>query len=675
MKKTTLLLVLSICTTLHAQSSAPAASSVPVTLGRSAVALTGPWKFRTGDDSQWANPNFDDSSWETMDVGTKEGSTDPNQGTKGFTPGWTAKGHPGYSGYAWYRLQIHLTGADGPIALLAPSNLDDSYQLFVNGKLIGAFGDFGGSVPTVYSTRPLMFELPVDLGQHSPDGAVSIAFRFYMAPRTLLQIDPGGMHDPPFIGMADTLTAAYQVGWENLIKESSSLLASAVLYFVFTLLILMLFAFDRSDKILLWPLAACAVSALYLVVQFSANVTFVLAQLQWSFLGALLVEAFRSLWLITWWAYFDLQDKKWIRNWAIGIALWGVIQDFSFQVITLHGTSVPHGVFTANTVLSDVTSAVVLGLLILIVWFGIRRSQRKDWMLILAVIFYAIPQLNPVFQLLHIRTLWSPFGITIFLNLLTSIASLFCFSFVLMRRFRNSQRRQQAIEEDIKQAQQVQQVLIPEELPRVPGLAIESEYRPAREVGGDFFQIIPAADDSVLIVVGDVTGKGLQAGMLVALIVGAIRTAVEKSSDPLDVLQTLNRRLYGRGNSCATALALRITADGDVTLANAGHLPPWLNGKEIPVEGALPLGMVPNPEFSVTRFQLGPNDRLMLLSDGVVEAHREGGQLFGFDRIRAMLQNPVTVSEVAAAAQAFGQQDDISVLSVTRTPVLAHAIA
>ena len=81
---------------------------------------------------------------------------------------------------------------------------------------------------------------------------------------------------------------------------------------------------------------------------------------------------------------------------------------------------------------------------------------------------------------------------------------------------------------DVKQAQEVQQVILPEARTMLPGLAIESEYRPAREVGGDFFQIIPhKSDGSVLIVAGDVTGKGLKAGMLVALLVGAIRSTAE----------------------------------------------------------------------------------------------------------------------------------------------------
>jgi serine phosphatase RsbU (regulator of sigma subunit) len=239
---------------------------------------------------------------------------------------------------------------------------------------------------------------------------------------------------------------------------------------------------------------------------------------------------------------------------------------------------------------------------------------------------------------------------------------------IFLQRFIAQQRETARLMDDMKQAQEVQRVLIPEKLPQIAGLTIESEYRPAREVGGDFFQIIPhPTDGSVLIVAGDVTGHGLQAGMLVALIVGVIRTAVETSFHPLEVLQSLNRRLCGRGHAHATGLALRIAADGSATLANAGHLPPYLNGKELPMEGALPLGMVESAEFSLMHFQLAAGDTLVLMSDGVAEAQNERGDLFGFERIEELLRKPITAAEVAAAAQNFGQEDDISVLSVTRT--------
>jgi len=242
---------------------------------------------------------------------------------------------------------------------------------------------------------------------------------------------------------------------------------------------------------------------------------------------------------------------------------------------------------------------------------------------------------------------------------------------LLLRRLLNSIQRQRLMALDVKQAQEVQQVILPEAQTALPGLMIESEYRPAREVGGDFFQIIPhKTDGSLLIVAGDVAGKGLQAGMLVALLVGAIRTAASFNTNPRFVLEELNQRLMGRNNAQATCLALRIGLDGAVTLANAGHMAPYLNGELIAVEGALPLGMLPGAEFSVMRFQLHENDRLVLLSDGVVEAMDSEGQLFGFERVHQLLRSARSATEVAGAAQTFGQEDDISVISVTRTAVM-----
>jgi serine phosphatase RsbU (regulator of sigma subunit) len=158
-------------------------------------------------------------------------------------------------------------------------------------------------------------------------------------------------------------------------------------------------------------------------------------------------------------------------------------------------------------------------------------------------------------------------------------------------------------------------------------------------------------DGSLLIVAGDVTGKGLKAGMLVALLVGATRTATDWTSDPEVILRTLNERLLGRGDAHATCLALNIKEDGQATLANAGHMPPYLNGEALAMDGALPLGMMEGTEFSVMRFRLAEGDRLMLLSDGIVEAKDEDGQLFGFERVQELLRRGKSASEVAGAAQ------------------------
>jgi|CZKZ01.1.fsa_nt_gi hypothetical protein len=218
---------------------------------------------------------------------------------------------------------------------------------------------------------------------------------------------------------------------------------------------------------------------------------------------------------------------------------------------------------------------------------------------------------------------------------------------------------------EVEAARNVQQYLIPTLLPATPGFSITNEYRPAREVGGDFFQVLPdSTDGSLLIIVGDVAGKGIEAGMLATLIVGAARTAASFTSDPARILALLNERLYGRG--LVTCLALRIEQDGNATLVNAGHLPPYLNGKELAVEGALPLGAISGIQFPISHITLEAGDSLLLMTDGVAEAQNADGRLFGFERISELLHTGSDGAALAAAAQAFGQEDDITVLTVTR---------
>jgi len=220
---------------------------------------------------------------------------------------------------------------------------------------------------------------------------------------------------------------------------------------------------------------------------------------------------------------------------------------------------------------------------------------------------------------------------------------------------------------EIQQAQHVQQILIPNTLPHIPGLTIDSAYRPAREVGGDFFQVLPGdVPGSALIIVGDVTGKGMQAGMLVATIVGALRGAALHTSDPVQMMHEVNVQLCERQHSSATCQILHIDPTGHATLANAGQLPPYLNGKEMEMEGALPLGTIADAEHSVTTFDLHPGDSLILMSDGIVEAQDVHGNLFGFDRITELLKNSPSAEEIATAAQEFGQEDDILVFQVRR---------
>ena len=211
----------------------------------------------------------------------------------------------------------------------------------------------------------------------------------------------------------------------------------------------------------------------------------------------------------------------------------------------------------------------------------------------------------------------------------------------MLHRLLLSVRRQRLIALDIKQAQEVQQVILPEARTTLPGLVIESEYRPARDVGGDFFQIIPNnADNSLLIVAGDVTGKGLKAGMLVALLVGAIRSTAQFDRDPVVMLDSLNQRLLGRGDAHATCLALNIARDGEVTAGQRrphAALPEWRAFGDRGRPAVRHDGGARS--FPSCASKLAEGDRLMLLSDGIVEAMDEEGHLFGFDRVQDLLRS------------------------------------
>ena len=308
------------------------------------------------------------------------------------------------------------------------------------------------------------------------------------------------------------------------------------------------------------------------------------------------------------------------------------------------------------------------GLLIAVTVWGIRRNRAEGLLALPAVLLAAVANYQHDLRFFHIPITFTLLAFQVSLGQISTMLSLLLVTAMGARRFLRTQRQTVQWELEVLQARELQQVIIPKALPQVTGLHIESDYRPSREVGGDFFQVIPNREDgSVLVLVGDVTGKGLRAGMLVALIVGAADAAAKENSAPEHLLRTLNERLCERGYATATCLAMRITADGWTSIANAGHLPPYLNGQELAMEGALPLGTLAGLDFTMTQMRLQTGDRLMLMTDGVVEAQDEKGELLGFERVAAMVAQNASVREVADAAARFGQEDDILVLRIERT--------
>jgi serine phosphatase RsbU (regulator of sigma subunit) len=225
---------------------------------------------------------------------------------------------------------------------------------------------------------------------------------------------------------------------------------------------------------------------------------------------------------------------------------------------------------------------------------------------------------------------------------------------------------------ELEAAREIQQRLVPASLPALAGYKLEAAYRPAEEVGGDFYQVLSQSDGSALVVVGDVSGKGLKAAMTGALAIGALRTLAAENLGPAALLSRLNRQIRDTQDSgFITCLCTRIGPEGAVTVANAGHLSPYRRGEEIPIDSGLPLGIDAGIEYAETQFRLEPGDTLTLISDGVVEAMNSEGQLYGFERTRAI--STQSAGSIASAAQAFGQEDDITVLTVERNPAAVNA--
>jgi serine phosphatase RsbU (regulator of sigma subunit) len=224
------------------------------------------------------------------------------------------------------------------------------------------------------------------------------------------------------------------------------------------------------------------------------------------------------------------------------------------------------------------------------------------------------------------------------------------------------------LESELVAAREIQRLMVPEQLPPTPGFSIESIYRPASQVGGDFFQVIPLGNGQTLVVLGDVSGKGLSAAMIVSMIIGMLRTLSSVSKDPAQILAELNARLFERKHGgFVTCLAVRLDPSGKVLCANAGHLPPWLNGEEVAFAGSMPLSLLASVTPESTSLETRPGDRLTLLTDGVVEARDAQGALFGFKRAQALIHEGASPQALAEAAQDFGQDDDLTVISILRT--------
>jgi len=184
----------------------------PPTLRAAAALLDGSWRFHTGDDPHWADANTDDSGWETIDMTALPGSHDDDVGLPDHVAGWSAHGHSGYDGYAWYRRAVTIPAGRASWDILGPTLVEDGYELYWNGQRLGGSGRLGPA-PRLVGTRPLQFALP-------PDAAGTrgvLAVRVFMLTRSAPSADGGGMHTAPLLAPRPTSDALHRVQWQRTI--------------------------------------------------------------------------------------------------------------------------------------------------------------------------------------------------------------------------------------------------------------------------------------------------------------------------------------------------------------------------------------------------------------------------------------------------------------------------
>lgn len=182
--------------------------SDPPDLRAAATLLDGRWRFHVGDDARWAAPAADDGDWETVDLTAPPGSHDGDVGLPDYVGGWAARGHPGHSGYAWYRRTVEVPSAPASWDVLGPTLVEDGYELYWNGRLLGGSGRLTPP-PRVVGTRPLRFALPDD----AAGSRGVLAVRAFMLPRPGPAGDAGGLHTPPILAPRPVADALHRVQW------------------------------------------------------------------------------------------------------------------------------------------------------------------------------------------------------------------------------------------------------------------------------------------------------------------------------------------------------------------------------------------------------------------------------------------------------------------------------
>jgi hypothetical protein len=612
--------------------------------------LDGPWRFQAGDDPRWADPSFDDSAWPTLVLSRPITE-------QGFDP---------YTGWGWYRLRLQpqqfapLQNLPGKpqLDLLVTGDGIGQFDVFINGILSGRTKGMSDQ-PDMYQSPPLIAHMT----SPAADGTIVLAIRTWAGPRTTIgrglldKVELGAQND-----IAERLAAATDRRWDEHLMAG---IGVSFLFLCVSVLGFTLYMAQRSHAEYLWLALLC----LSVAAMGASETLFGLALLPFSIFSVLSLWTGRIFMAVT--LEFVLRFtasvyRRLVRVVQISVLLLPILYLVHLQQIYEY---------------FSVTAEVVFSGLVTILLFRAWRKGRPDAGVMLLPFFLAATADSTgtvvdyaankhwiaeqyAFHEFHIGPIAFPVSIVSYSVFLASLLA------VIFFRFIHASEEEQRSAAEIEAARSVQALLIPTKLPSNHNFVLESAYLPVNGVGGDFFQVLPLKDESMLIVVGDVSGKGLQAAMNASTLVGALRN--ELSHDPATVLNNLNHVLVGAASlpgssekpvlSFATCVCARVYPDGTMTIANAGHLNPYRDGRELELAADLPLGVIPDIQYDQATFQLDVGVRLIFLSDGVVEASNAQGELFGFERTQQVSNE--SARYIAQTAKHFGQTDDITVVSM-----------
>jgi len=590
--------------------------------------LDGPWLLYEGDPPGGASASADRRPGKPYELG--------NGGT--LTQG---------AQIVWLRATVTPDEQLSDPALLVNPNAGDC-QVFVNGQ---KSADCSKWPRTTNSARRWLLV-------HLPAGAAQIAIRIVGPIGGPARIPRRG---DVLFGNALTLEAIrtatdanhFYRGLPEALLSSSELLAAVIL--------LLIFYNDRRGRGYLWFAAFLLLDGSMSLAAVVKNV-YPLLPRPTGYLTDALGMIGRYAPLVGFIAAFTgVRLSRWMRGYQV--LLLAVPVFISLPVLSEKFAWLPQfpgGAFP--TLLLVVQVPFILGSLGFLGWKW-RRGNREAGLLLpsflLASAFEVLGITLPSFRSFHVGRLAFDYDDLSMFFFLVSIGP------VLLFRHRRITLEHERATAELEAARDIQQRLVPKSIPALTGCHIEAAYLPAQEVGGDFYQILSRPGGDIVIAVGDVSGKGLKAAMTGVLAIGALRTLVFEGLEPAAILMRLNAELVRAGHDgFVTCFCAVLDSGGKLRYANAGHLAPFRNGKEIDITGSLPLGIVANAEYEESTLTLDVDDRLTLLSDGVVEAQSAAGELFGFERTGEI--SVQTAQSIADQAQRFGQTDDITVLTLKR---------